>query len=441
MSRALKAAKRSNEPHAVLVMDLDGFKQVNDTLGHDAGDALLKQVGERLVAGLREGDTVARLGGDEFGILPADPTDTSAAAALASKIEQIFRQGFAVDRETVQVSPSIGIALFPDHGGSTGSLLTCADLAMYAAKRSGRGHAMFDPAHEAETAEHLALLVDLRHCVDRDELVLHYQPKIDLASGKISGVEALIRWQHPRHGLLAPASFMPEVERTQLIGPVTRWVLNEALRQQRMWRDGGLDLTMAVNVSSRSLRPGSGFADTVGEMTTLWDTAPGWLTLELTEGALIDDDAPAVLSRLHEMGERLSIDDFGTGYSSLAYLQRLPLDELKIDRSFVMNLAVVDDDATIVRSTIDLAHNLGLTVVAEGVEGEPAAKMLVDYECDSAQGFHFGRPAAGEELTALLADSVLPSARAAGTGVGRAGARKHRGAPRISLMQTPDARG
>jgi diguanylate cyclase (GGDEF)-like protein/PAS domain S-box-containing protein len=435
VSRALKAAKRNDDPHAVLVIDLDGFKQVNDTLGHDAGDTLLKLVGERLVGSLREGDTVARLGGDEFGILPAEATDMSGVVALALKIEQTFQQRFVINREDVQVSPSVGIALFPEHGGTTASLLNSADLAMYAAKRSSLGHAVFDPVHEAQTASHLALLVDLRHCVSRDELVLHYQPKVDLASGEISGVEALIRWRHPRHGLLAPASFMPEVERTQLNMPVTRWVLNEALRQQRTWRNEGLDLTMAVNVSSHTLRQDSGLADTVNEMTTRWDTAPGRLTLELTEGALIEDTAPAVLARLHEMGERLSIDDFGTGYSSLAYLQRLPVDELKIDRSFVMNLAAVSDDAIIVRSTIELAHNLGLTVVAEGVEGEQTARMLLAYECDGAQGFHFARPATGKELTGLLTDSVPPISRAAREGGRRAGARTRRTVPATPLVQ------
>ncbi|HXP36371.1 MAG TPA: EAL domain-containing protein [Solirubrobacteraceae bacterium] len=423
VTRALKVAKRSSEPHAVLVMDLDGFKQVNDSLGHDAGDVLLKQVGERLVAALREGDTVARLGGDEFGIFPADATDMQAAAALAAKIEQTCQHDFTIHGESVEVSPSIGIAMFPEHGGTTVGLLNCADLAMYTAKRSGLGHAVFDPKHETQTADHLALLGDLRHCVVRNELVLHYQPKIDLASGRIAGVEALIRWQHPRHGLLVPASFMPAVERTQLIAPLTRWVLNEALRQQRAWREEGLDLTMAVNVSSRSLRPDSGLIDDVTEMTALWETAPGRLTLELTEGALIEDAAPAVLARLHEMGERLSIDDFGTGYSSLAYLQRLPVDELKIDRSFVMNLDAVNDDAIIVRSTIDLAHNLGLTVVAEGVEGEQAAAMLLAYGCDGVQGYHFGRPSAAEDLAALLRNPIAPIARNTQGSVRRAGRR------------------
>jgi diguanylate cyclase (GGDEF)-like protein/PAS domain S-box-containing protein len=405
VSQTLASAKRTDEPRALLVMDLDGFKQVNDLLGHDRGDTLLKQVAERLVGALRDGDTVARLGGDEFGILPADASDLSAAAAVALKIQETCEPAFVVNDETVHVSPSIGIALFPEHGTTPAELLHRADLAMYAAKRSGEGHAVFSATQETETADRLALLLDLRHCVERDELVLHYQPKIDLATGAICGVEALVRWLHPQQGLLAPASFMGEVERTHLIAPVTRWVLNEALRQQRAWRGQGLDLTMAVNISARSLRNVSSLPDTVAELTALWDTGPGRLTLELTEGALIEDAAPAVLARLHEMGQVLSIDDFGTGYSSLAYLQRLPVDEIKIDRSFISSLAPTSDDAFIVRSTIDLAHNLRLKVVAEGVEDESVAKLLAEYECDTAQGYHFARPAGAEELTEQLTSS------------------------------------
>ncbi len=330
-------------------------------------------------------------------------------------IQQACEQVFTIDDTVVDISPSIGIALFPDHGDTTTDLLHRADLAMYSAKRSGDGYAVFNMVQETQTADHLALLLDLRHCVARDELILHYQPKIDLATREITGVEALVRWQHPTQGLLTPASFMEEVERTHLIAPVTGWVLNEALRQQRRWRDEGLDLTMAVNVSARSLREASTLPETVAELTELWGTAPGRLTLELTESALIGDAAPAVLTRLHTMGE-LSIDDFGTGYSSLAYLRRLPVNEIKIDRSFVMNLTPSSDEAIIVRSTIDLAHNLGLRVVAEGVEDENVAKILLEYECDGAQGYHFGRPAAAEDLTDLLRSSVSPAPRAASNG-------------------------
>jgi diguanylate cyclase (GGDEF)-like protein/PAS domain S-box-containing protein len=403
LSRALAAARRNNERRAVIVMDLDGFKQVNDTLGHDRGDTLLRELGKRLVAVLREGDTVARLGGDEFAILAVDATDLEGAAAMAWKIQQTCEQGFTLNGTVVHVSPSIGIALFPDHGTTSAELLHRADLAMYVAKRSGNGYAVFNAAHETQTEHRFTQLVDLRQCVARDELVLHYQPKIDLLTGEIFGVEALIRWQHPKHGLLAPASFMPEVERTDLIMPVTDWVLNSALRQQHEWRDAGIELTMAVNVSARSLGYESSLPDTIADLTETWGTTGGQLILELTESGLIEAAAPDMLTRLHGMGEKLSIDDFGTGYSSLAYLQRLPVDELKIDRSFVTSLADVSDDAIIVRSTIDLAHNLGLKVVAEGVEDDAVLKLLTEYGCDAAQGYLFGRAVTAEEITERMA--------------------------------------
>jgi diguanylate cyclase (GGDEF)-like protein/PAS domain S-box-containing protein len=403
--QALALAKRTDESRAILVMDLDGFKQVNDSLGHDQGDELLKQVGERLVIALRETDTIARLGGDEFAILPGDATDLAAAAVMAWKIQRTCAAGFKLNEEIVHVSASIGIAMFPEHGKTTAELLRRADVAMYVAKRSGSGHAVVDAAQEKQTARQLGMLVDLRQCIARGELVLHYQPKIDLVTREISGVEALIRWRHPERGVLLPGSFMPEVESTDLIAPVTRWVLNEALHQQRLWRDDGIDLSMAVNISARSLGPRSNLPDSIEELTETWGTPPDRLILELTEGALIEAAAPDILARLHKMGERLSIDDFGTGYSSLAYLQRLPVDEIKIDKSFVTSLSVGGDDAVIVRSTIELAHNLGLTVVAEGVEDDVAMDMLVGYGCDRAQGYFFGRPCPADELTKWLIES------------------------------------
>jgi EAL domain-containing protein (putative c-di-GMP-specific phosphodiesterase class I) len=269
---------------------------------------------------------------------------------------------------------------------------------MYAAKKSRRSHAVYDVVHETQTQHQFELLADLRQCVAREELVLHYQPKINLVTREVSGVEALLRWQHPVRGLLAPASFMAEVERTELITPVTRWVLNEALGQQRTWLDQGVDLTMAVNICAHSLRDTNNLPDTVAELTDIWGTAPERLILELTEGALIQAAAPDILGRLHNMGEIMSIDDYGTGYSSLAYLQRLPVDEIKIDRSFITSLAAESDDAVIVRSTIDLAHNLGLTVVAEGVEDQAAMDLLAEYGCDSVQGYFLGRPCPAQEL-------------------------------------------
>jgi diguanylate cyclase (GGDEF)-like protein/PAS domain S-box-containing protein len=403
--QALASAKRNDESRAVLVMDLDGFKQVNDTLGHDRGDAVLKQVVTRLAGVLRETDTIARLGGDEFAILPAGATDLTSAAAVAWTIQQACAADFKVNDAVVHVSASIGIALFPEHGTTTDELLRRADAAMYVAKRSGIGHAVFDAAHETQAADQLALLADLRQCVVREELVLHYQPKIDLATGEISGVEALIRWQHPTQGLLAPASFLADVERTALIEPVTRWVLNEALRQQRSWRDDGVDLTVAVNISAHSLRPDSHLPDIVAELTETWGTTPERLTLELSEGALREAPAPDILDRLHSMGAKISIDAFGTGSSSLADLPRLPVDEIKIHTSFITSLAADSDSAIIVRAMIDLAHNLGLRVVAEGVEEQTAMDLLVAYGCDSVQGRLLARPSANEQLSIWLTES------------------------------------
>lgn len=355
---------------------------------------------------MRDTDTVARLGGDEFGILLDGATDLAAAATAAWKIQGACEPDFVIDDEVIHVSASIGIALFPEHGRTTADLLRRADLAMYNAKRSGSSHAVYETAQEKAVAHQLALMSELRECVARDELVVHYQPEIDLVTRTITGVEALVRWRHPKHGLLLPASFLPDVERTALIAPVTRWVLNEALRQRQLWRSAGVDLTMAVNISARALLGATrDLPETVAELTETWGTAPDRLTLELTESALIEAAAPGVLAQLHNMGERISIDDYGTGYSSLAYLQHLPIDEIKVDQSVVVNLASVSSDAVIVRSTIDLAHNLGLRVVADGVEDEVTLDMLIDAGCDSAQGYLFSRALDAGELTRWFTES------------------------------------
>jgi diguanylate cyclase len=296
--------------------------------------------------------------------------------------------------------------MFPEHGATPAVLLRRAAAAKHLAKRSGTGHAVFDATQETDVVRQLALLVDLRQCAARGELILHYQPKIDLATREIAGVEALVRWQHPKLGLLAPDSFMPEVERTALIEPVTRWVLNEALRQQSSWREDGFDPTVAVNVSAHSLRSNSNLPEVVAELTQAWGTAPKRLTLELTERALIEAPAPDILERLDKLGVRISIDDFGTGHSSLSYLQPLPVVEVKIDTSFITHLSAEGDAAIIVRSMIDLAHSLGLSVVAEGVEDQAAMDLLIEYGCDSAQGYLLGRPSEAGALTRWLTESA-----------------------------------
>jgi diguanylate cyclase (GGDEF)-like protein/PAS domain S-box-containing protein len=405
MNQAIASGERANEPRGLLVLDLNGFKQVNDTLGHDRGDTLLREVGKRIVAALRKTDTVARLGGDEFGILLHGATDLAAAATSAWKIQRSCEAGFVIDGQVVRASLSIGIALFPEHGETTPELLRHADLAMYDAKRSGRGHAVFDLAQETEMAQSLTLLADLRDCVARNELVVHYQPQIDLATRRTTGVEALVRWQHPTQGLVQPAGFLPQMEGSALIAPLTRWVLNEALGQQQIWRANGMDLTMAINISARTLKPADGLPGALAELTAVWGTSSDRLTLELTESALIEGAAPNVLANLHNIGAKVSIDDFGIGYSSLAYLQHLAVDQIKIDRSFVMNLASAPGNAVIVRSTIDLAHNLGLTVIAEGVEDALTLDVLAEYGCDSAQGYFFTPALTADKLTTWLAES------------------------------------
>jgi EAL domain-containing protein (putative c-di-GMP-specific phosphodiesterase class I) len=305
------------------------------------------------------------------------------------------------------MSTSIGIAMFPQHARTTAELISRADTAMRVAKKSESGQAVFAAKRETGSSRQHALLISLRQGVARGELILHYQPKVDLATGRVSGVEALVRWQHPVLGLLGPGSFIPDVDRTELIEPITRWVLNEALSQQRSWREVALDLTMAVNISDHSLNLNSDLPETVAELIDASGAEPGSLTLELSERGVVETAAGAsdILARLHKMGVRLSIDDFGTGHSSITDLYRLPIDELKIDRTFVTHLAARSNDETIVRSTIQLAHNLGLTVVAEGVENEVALDLLVAHGCDSAEGFYFGAAYSPEALTRWLIDS------------------------------------
>jgi diguanylate cyclase (GGDEF)-like protein/PAS domain S-box-containing protein len=410
MDRAIADADRAGEPRGVLLIDIDEFRTINETVGRECGDLLIQTVAERLRTAVRNSDTVARMGGDEFGILPSDETDVETAEAIAWKVRAAFEEPFDIGGEVLNVRASIGIAFFPQHGRATGDLLRRASQAMRQAKQAGLGLGVFVAEPEDPTARRLTLLSELRAGIPRGELVLHYQPKIDLATRRTTGVEALVRWQHPTAGLLMPAQFMPEASRSELIDPLTTWVLDEALHQQREWRDAGIDLTMAVNISARSLMRGGTLPDTVAQLTDTWDISPGTLILELTENALIDAEGPIILELLHAMGERVAIDDFGTGHSSLVYLQRLPIDEIKVDRSFVMNLATVSSDAVIVRSTIDLAHNLGLTVVAEGVEDEVALGMLIEYGCDSAQGYLFSRPCPAAELTTWLTESVSGAA-------------------------------
>jgi diguanylate cyclase (GGDEF)-like protein len=393
---------------AVLLLDLDGFKEVNDTLGHHTGDLLLRQVGPRLRDSLPPGATVARLGGDEFAVLLPAVADPEAALAVADGLAVALARPFELDGTSLHAEASVGIALSPDHGRDGATLLQRADVAMYEAKRAGARSRVYDPADDPYSASRLMLLGELPRALERDELVLHYQPKIGLADGRPVGVEALVRWQHPQRGLLSPGEFVPLAERTALIRPLTLWVLERALRQAREWRAEGLELEVAVNLSAASLLDGSVPHD-VARLLGASGVPPSGLALEITESLIMADPVRAgeVLRLLNAMGVALSIDDYGTGHSSLAYLKRLPVCELKIDRSFIGAVATDARDASIVRSTVELGHTLGLRVVAEGVEDAAAQRRLAALGCDLAQGYHICRPAPAAEIARWARAALL----------------------------------
>jgi diguanylate cyclase (GGDEF)-like protein len=373
-------------------MDVDRFKEVNDTFGHHIGDLLLEQLGERLGSALRSSDTIARLGGDEFAILL--PTAAyEEARQISQRLLQLLEQPFALGGLQLEIDASIGIALSPDHGSDADTLLRRADVAMYVAKRGNSGYALYTADRDQHSPMRLALVAELRRAIETDELSLYFQPKVRMDTGKVTCAEALVRWQHPRHGMLNPDLFVPIAEQTGLIRPLSRWVLDAALRQVSRWRQDGLDLSVAVNLSMRNLHDPE-IADMIRRRLLRWGVPPSSLTIEITESSLMADAARAmdVLNRLRAMGVGVSIDDFGTGYSSLAYLKRLPVHELKIDRSFVAHMATDENDAAIVRSTIGLAHELGLSVVAEGVEDQETWDVLANAGCDVAQGYFISRP-------------------------------------------------
>jgi diguanylate cyclase (GGDEF)-like protein len=396
---------------AVMVIDLDRFKEVNDTLGHHTGDLLLREAAGRLTEALRDSDVLARLGGDEFAVLLPTLAEIETATAVAERIRAALEQPFELQDITVHVGASVGIALAPDHGDSADELLQRADVAMYLAKDSSASYQIYDAATDPYSASRLGMVAELRRALDERELELHFQPKASLASGAVDGVEALVRWNHPVRGQIPPNDFIPLAERTGLITRLTVYVLDAALRQCAEWADMGIDIAVAVNLSARNVADPE-LPSMVHGLLEKHSVDPRRLVLELTESTLMADPKRAkdVLARLHRMGVGLAIDDFGTGYSSLTYLSELPVTELKIDRSFVMSMSTSDGDAFIVRATIDLGRNLGLRVVAEGVESESIWNRLGELGCDVAQGYYLRRPAPAAELTPWLLATSMPSA-------------------------------
>ncbi len=400
-------AGRSNAPAALMLLDVDRFKEVNDALGHETGDLLLRELGARLGRELDASDTLARLGGDEFGILlPARSLED--AQLVAARIHTALETPFPLQGLALEVAASVGIAAYPQHGEDAHTLRQHADVAMYAAKRAHAGTAVYDAEQDTNDAERLALAGELRRALENEELVVYFQPKAELASGRILGAEALVRWQHPERGFIPPSEFVPIAERTGLIKPLTRYVLAAALGQCDAWNAAGVDLHVAVNLTIPDLLDLE-LPDRVAALLADAGVPAEHLELEITESTILADPARVrqVLDRLNEMGVRLAIDDFGTGYSSLAYLKDLPVQTIKIDRSFVLGMCENADDATIVRSTIDLGRNLGLDVVAEGVESQEIWDSLRSQGCSLAQGYLIGRPMPADALAELLAGPPL----------------------------------
>ena len=399
LEAAIGEAAKTGAPLSVMVMDLDRFKYVNDTLGHTIGDQLLVEVGQRLHSALgQQPATVARLGGDEFAVLLIDGSEDD-ALRCARNLLTVLERPMLLEGQVVDVGASIGLVCCPQHGDDASTLMRRADIAMYAAKRTGAGCLIYDIRHDTQTPERLSLMGELRHAVEHDDLTVYYQPKMDIATGQVNHVEALVRWDHATRGFVAPDRFIPFAEQTGYIKSITRWVARRVVAQSAEWRERGLHLQVSINVSARDLL-GTELPDFFEGVLREYKVDPSMIWIEITESAVMDDPAHALstLEKLHNMGLRLSIDDFGTGYSSLAYLKRMPVDEIKIDKSFVMGMVTERDDEVIVRSTIDLGHNMGLKVVAEGVENDDILGRLRDWNCDMAQGYLLSRPLPAHKL-------------------------------------------
>jgi diguanylate cyclase (GGDEF)-like protein len=400
-----------------MLLDLDRFKEVNDTLGHHYGDELLRDLGPRLAEAMGPDGLVARLGGDEFAVLPAEATgDTDELEAIARRLIHCVQQPVTVDEMTLDVGVSIGVARFPRDGADPHSLLRSADVAMYAAKEAHSGCKVYAAALDRHSVRRLSVLSEFRRALDSDEIVVFYQPIMYMDGTRVHGAEGLVRWQHPELGLLPPSDFIPIVEQTGLIAPLTRHVLEQAVARCASWRRAGKDLTVSVNLSVRNLLDPD-LTSLIGDLLTLYGLTPEALQLEITESMLMSDPERSLvtLTRLNQLGVGLSVDDYGTGYSSLANLRRLPIDELKIDRSFVSPMLSDESDLIIVRSTINLGHDLGLKVVAEGVEDEATLHRLGGLGCDFAQGYHFSKPLSPDAfhewigLRAETPDVIVPA--------------------------------
>jgi diguanylate cyclase (GGDEF)-like protein len=407
ITKRVAVAQEAESSFAVLLMDLDRFKEINDTLGHHYGDVLLKALGPRLTSAIGEGGFVARLGGDEFGILLAEDTDDVAVLdVVMARLFKSVSQPFMIDELSLEVGASVGVARFPYDGEDSHALLRCADIAMYAAKETQTEFKIYTADQNQHSKRRLGVLSGIRHALVQDEIVVHYQPIIDLDKGHVHGAEGLVRWQHPEHGLIPPGAFVQTVEQTGLIGPLTRHVLERSIAECAAWRKDGREMSVAVNLSVRNLLDHD-LPREIARLLSSYGLPPEALQLEITESMIMSDPerALATVTRLSGLGVRLSVDDFGTGYSSLANLRKMPINELKIDRSFVSPMLVNESDLIIVRSTINLGHDLGLNVIAEGVEDSPTLDELAVLGCDLAQGYHVSKPMPADAFNNWLTET------------------------------------
>jgi diguanylate cyclase (GGDEF)-like protein/PAS domain S-box-containing protein len=413
VSQAIVLAPRHSKKVAVLFLDLDGFKHINDSLGHPTGDKLLQSIAKRLVSCVRSSDTVSRQGGDEFVVLLSEMEQAEDAAISALRILQAVAEVHTIDHHDLHVTTSIGLSVFPDDGKDAETLVKNADTAMYQAKENGRhSYQFFRPAMTVRAVERQSIEENLRRALERQEFTLHYQPKIRLRTGEITGAEALLRWTHPVRGPVSPAQFIPVAEDCGLILPIGQWVLREACKQARVWVDAGLPIgTMAVNISSMEFRDDS-FLESVFAILSETGLDPKSLELELTESVLMKraESAASVLKTLRARGVQIAVDDFGTGYSSLSYLRKFPIDALKIDQSFVRQITSAPNDATIVTAVISMGRSMKLRVVAEGVETREELAFLQTHQCDEAQGFYFSRPVLAQQFAMLLKTGILEPA-------------------------------
>ncbi len=409
VSQAITSTNQQDTKLSILLIEIENFKEVYDTLGRNSSDLILKQIATRLQSVVLDPDSVARIDGNVFGILLTDiDDDLMEAQYLAQAIQKAMEQAFIVERLQFAVHSNVGIVHFPKHGEDVDSLVQRAGVALYMARSSNNGYSVYESSFDKHSPMRLTLMSELRNAIDRDQLELYYQPKISIQNCQLFGAEALVRWNHPKHGFISPEEFIPMAERTRTIKSLTLWVLKRAFQHCAEWHKQGQEIKISVNLSAKDLLDPN-LPDIIAGVTASSGVKPEWIILEITESSIMTDPERAltVIDRLNTMGFELAVDDFGTGYSSLAYLKKMPLSELKIDKSFVEDIQNSENDAIIVKATINLAHNLGLHVTAEGVENQEILNRLKGYDCDIAQGYYFSKPLAVDDFNDWMAKMKL----------------------------------